>query len=78
ILPFNVYHLFHTKLSKAFSHIADVSFSFEARDTTFDEKLVQDYWSICIQEMDGISPPMLALLNEQKPTLQGVKVIVKT
>ena len=78
ILPFDVYHLFKTKLSKAFSHIADVSFTFEARDQAFDEKLVQDYWSICIQEMDGISPPMLALLNEQKPTLQGLKVVVKT
>ncbi|XQY93547.1 PolC-type DNA polymerase III [Metabacillus sp. HB246100] len=78
ILPYNVFQLFHTKLSKAFSHIADVSFTYETVDQSFDEKLVQDYWTICIQQMDGISPPMLALLNEQSPSVQGVKVLIKT
>ncbi|MDQ0230496.1 PolC-type DNA polymerase III [Metabacillus malikii] len=78
ILPFDVFQLFHAKLVKAFSHIAETTFSIETADTSFDEKLIQDYWSICIQQMDGISPPMLALLNEQRPSVHGLKVIVKT
>ncbi len=78
ILPFDVFQLFQTRLIKAFSHIAEVTFSIEAKEAIFDEKLVRDYWSICISQLDGISPPMLSLLNEQVPTVQGVKVIVKT
>ncbi len=78
ILPFDVFQLFQTRLIKAFSHIAEVTFSIETKEAIFDEKLVRDYWSICISQLDGISPPMLSLLNEQVPTVQGVKVIVKT
>ncbi|MFC0271331.1 PolC-type DNA polymerase III [Metabacillus herbersteinensis] len=78
ILPFEVYQLFQSKLVSQFSHIANVSFSIEVSDQSFDEKLICDYWSLCIEEIDGVSPPILALLNEQRPTLKGLKVIVKT
>ncbi|TDL83300.1 PolC-type DNA polymerase III [Peribacillus frigoritolerans] len=78
ILPFEVYRIFYAKLTKSFSHIADVSFKITVNDQTFDEKLIADYWSVCVQEMQGISPPMLSLLNEQIPEVQGLKLIVKT
>ncbi len=78
ILPFDVYRIFYAKLTKAFSHIAEVTFTIAVLDQTFDEKLIADYWSVCIQEMQGISPPMLSLLNEQIPEVQGLKLIVKT
>ncbi|MGG4488966.1 PolC-type DNA polymerase III [Metabacillus idriensis] len=78
ILPFEVYRIFYAKLTKSFSHIADVSFKITVNDQTFDENLIADYWSVCVQEMQGISPPMLSLLNEQTPEVQGLKLIVKT
>ncbi|WP_411335000.1 PolC-type DNA polymerase III [Metabacillus indicus] len=78
ILPFDAYRLFQAKLTKAFSHIADVTFQLTVQDQSFNEKLVADYWSVCVQELEGISPPMLSLLNEQTPEVQGVKLIIKT
>ncbi|WP_282034543.1 PolC-type DNA polymerase III [Metabacillus indicus] len=78
ILPFDAYRLFQAKLTKAFSHIADVTFQLTVKDQSFNEKLVADYWSVCVQELEGISPPMLSLLNEQTPEVQGVKLIIKT
>jgi DNA polymerase-3 subunit alpha (Gram-positive type) len=78
ILPFEVYRIFYAKLTKAFSHIAEITFTVGVLDQSFDEKLIADYWSVCVQDMQGISPPMLSLLNEQIPEVQGLKLIVKT
>ncbi|MBD1380048.1 PolC-type DNA polymerase III [Metabacillus arenae] len=78
ILPYEIYQAFHTNLKKAFSHIASVTFSIQVKDQHFSEEAVQDYWSFSIQELQGISPPILALLNEQKPALNGVKLLLKT
>ncbi|MGJ7913222.1 PolC-type DNA polymerase III, partial [Neobacillus sp. LXY-1] len=36
------------------------------------------YWSYCIQQIDGISPPLQKLLNEQVPTVNGNKVLITT
>ncbi|MEC2076943.1 PolC-type DNA polymerase III [Metabacillus fastidiosus] len=78
ILPYEVLQLFTMRLKQAFSHIANVTFSIEVSDHVFDEKLVQDYWSICIEELDGIAPPILSLLHEQRPQVRGVKLLIKT
>ncbi|MGG3889101.1 PolC-type DNA polymerase III [Metabacillus fastidiosus] len=78
ILPYEVLQLFTMRLKQAFSHIANVTFSIEVLDHVFDEKLVQDYWSICIEELDGIAPPILSLLHEQRPQVRGVKLLIKT
>ncbi|MGE0910056.1 PolC-type DNA polymerase III [Bacillus atrophaeus] len=78
LLPYKVYDAFIMRLTQAFSHIAKVTCSIEASDTAIDEGLIQDYWTRCIEELQGISPPILTLLNQQKPKLKGNKLIVKT
>ena len=78
VLPYQVFERFHHQLTRIFSHIAQVTCSIEAEDRTVDEQLIQDYWTRCIQELDGISPPILTLLNEQKPKLSGNKLVLKT
>ncbi|MFS0590773.1 PolC-type DNA polymerase III [Cytobacillus horneckiae] len=76
ILPCNVLHRFSAQLEKTFSHIARTSFTITAADQQYDEQLVLDYWHHCIKELQGISPPMLKLLNEQIPTVKGNKLII--
>lgn len=76
ILPLEVYHIFTTKLEKTFSHIASVAYTVEVRDKQLSDSLVLDYWNNCIQQIDGISPPLIKLLNEQKPKVQGNKITI--
>nr|WGD69047.1 hypothetical protein P5630_18850 [Bacillus subtilis] len=52
--------------------------SIEVQDAEVSESIVQDYWSRRIEELQGISPPIISLLNQQKPKLKGNKLIVKT
>lgn len=76
IIPCNVYNHFTSQLEKTFSQIASVSYSIRVSDQHFTDELLIDYWKKCIQEIDGIAPPMLKLLNEQFPKVQGNKLIV--
>ncbi|MEN8699497.1 PolC-type DNA polymerase III [Bacillus infantis] len=76
ILPCSVFSRFSVQLEKTFSHIANTSFTIEVADQNFTEELLLDYWKSCIQEIEGISPPLIKLLNEQTPKVQGTKVIL--
>ncbi|WP_066288934.1 PolC-type DNA polymerase III [Bacillus sp. FJAT-29937] len=76
ILPFTIFSLFSTKLAKVFSHIANTSFAIEVKNNHFDEQLVQAYWKYCIEEMEGMAPPLIKLLNEQIPSVHGNKLII--
>lgn len=78
ILPFQIFQLFYTKLKKTFSNIASVTFSIQTNTAELDDKLIMDYWPFCIQEIDGISPPILSLLFEQLPEVSGRKLTVQT
>ncbi len=77
ILPYNVLMKFINQLEKTFSHIAKTSYSIKVSDPQYSDQLVIEYWSHCLQELDGISPPLVKLLNEQIPTIHGNKLIIK-
>ncbi|GHH96558.1 PolC-type DNA polymerase III [Neobacillus kokaensis] len=76
ILPFNVYIQFATRLERTFSNIANISYEINVENSAFTGELLQQYWSHCIQQIDGMSPPLTKLLNEQIPQLNGLKLIV--
>ncbi|WP_043933323.1 PolC-type DNA polymerase III [Bacillus sp. EB01] len=77
ILPCSVYSLFETQLEKKFSEIARAtSFEFYCQDQSFTKELILEYWKKTIEEIDGIAPPLLKLLNEQYPSVQGSKLTV--
>nr|WP_277718139.1 PolC-type DNA polymerase III N-terminal domain-containing protein [Priestia megaterium]WEZ34914.1 PolC-type DNA polymerase III N-terminal domain-containing protein [Priestia megaterium] len=76
LLPFEIYELFHARISSAFSHIASVSFSIQTVNKECTEEHVQSYWKHCIGEMQGISPLLQSLLQDQMPRLNGAKLIV--
>ncbi|MDQ6596961.1 PolC-type DNA polymerase III [Bacillus salipaludis] len=74
ILPYNVYIRFTTQLERTFSNIARISYEINVTEQTFSPDLLLEYWNHCIQQIDGIAPPLLKLLNEQIPTINGNKV----
>lgn len=76
ILPFPVYNRFTTKLERAFSHIAAISYHVKVSDQIFTPDLLIGYWNSSIQQLDGIAPPLLKLLNEQTPIVKANKVTI--
>ncbi|MDP4163866.1 MAG: PolC-type DNA polymerase III N-terminal domain-containing protein, partial [Bacillota bacterium] len=76
IVPSAVYGLFTAQLEKTFSYLANISYTIQVADQSFHETVALDYWKRCVQEIDGISPPILKLLNEQTPKIQGTKLIL--
>nr|WP_240056501.1 PolC-type DNA polymerase III [Bacillus mesophilum] len=76
ILPCTIYSRLSAQLAKHFSYIAHTSFSIKAVNQQYTEQLILDYWNNCVQELEGISPPLLKLLNEQTPAVQGSKVTI--
>jgi DNA polymerase III subunit alpha, Gram-positive type len=77
VLPFDIFIRFATQLRQSFQHIADVQFTFRVLDQSCPDELVGDYWNYCIQEIDGMSPMLLSLLNEQRPEIKGNKLIIQ-
>ncbi|WP_121609227.1 PolC-type DNA polymerase III [Mesobacillus foraminis] len=76
IIPCSVFSRFKTQIERTFSHIAAVTYSIHVVEQSFSEQDIHDYWKNCVQEIDGISPPLLKLLNEQLPRVQGTKLIL--
>ncbi|MBY0099239.1 PolC-type DNA polymerase III [Mesobacillus maritimus] len=76
IIPSSLMSRFTTQLDRSFSHIANVTSTFNVLDQSVTEELVHDYWKHCVQEIDGMAPPLLKLLNEQLPKVQGHKVVL--
>ncbi|MEK4030159.1 PolC-type DNA polymerase III [Pseudobacillus sp. FSL P4-0506] len=76
IIPCQLLETFTNALHYAFKEIAQVTFSIKAKNTAVTEELISEYWSFCVSQLEGISPPMLALLNRRTPTVKGNKLIV--
>ncbi|MEH7382561.1 PolC-type DNA polymerase III [Bacillus sp. JJ1533] len=78
VIPADVMRIFSTQIRTKFAHIASVTFSLHVGSQQVSEEMVQDYWPLCLQELDGIAPPILNLLHNQIPTQQGLKLHIKT
>lgn len=76
ILPVSIFEIFVSHLERAFSEIVTVSYSIQVKNPQINDQLILDYWNKCIQEIDGISPPLVKLLNEQIPVVNGNKITI--
>ncbi|WP_316568521.1 PolC-type DNA polymerase III [Neobacillus sp. YIM B06451] len=77
ILPCNVYSMLEARLKQKFSELAKgVTFELKVADQSFSEELIHGYWQKCIQEIDGIAPPLLKLMHEQIPKVHGSRLIL--
>ncbi len=78
ILPATIYQLLAARLQSTFSYIAKTStFSLQVLDTQYQPEIAQEYWKLCVQEIDGMSPPIQKLLHEQMPNVTGNKLTIK-
>ncbi|KKB38941.1 PolC-type DNA polymerase III [Bacillus thermotolerans] len=77
IVPRRVLEVFTDALRQSFKEIARISFSIKARTPEVTEEMISEYWSYCIRELDGVSPPMLSLLNSRPPVVKGHKLTVQ-
>ncbi|KAA0547900.1 PolC-type DNA polymerase III [Bacillus sp. BGMRC 2118] len=78
VVPAPIFEIFANKLNESFSHLATVSFSVKTIDKNVLENDVIEYWPICIKQLDSISPLFLPLMQEQRPTITGTKLTIKT
>jgi DNA polymerase III subunit alpha, Gram-positive type len=76
ILPYKVYILFTRQMERTFSNIARISFDLTVTNPTVTPEILLEYWNHCVQQIDGIAPPLLKLLNEQIPQVNGNKLTV--
>lgn len=77
ILPFAVFFDFYKGIKKAFQQIAKVDFILRVERPELTEELIHGYWNFVIHQLEGMSPALLTLLNEQKPRMNGNKLIVQ-
>ncbi|WP_046179206.1 PolC-type DNA polymerase III [Domibacillus tundrae] len=78
LIPCNVLMRFADALTGTFSAFASVTFSIEIEDRVCTPDHITDYWQYCVRQLDGIAPPLLAALNEQKPGVSGTKLVIRT
>lgn len=77
ILPINLFMRFSQQLEMTFRHIAAVAFTARVRQHDYPESFVLDYWQLCIQGLEGMSPMLHSLLKDQQPSLNGNKLIIQ-
>lgn len=77
ILPYQIFRAFASHLEHNFSHIATVSFTIRVREQRINEQLVNDYWESCLNQLEGVAPPLMNHLSKQKPTLTGNKLTLQ-
>ncbi|WP_186577436.1 PolC-type DNA polymerase III [Aquibacillus kalidii] len=76
ILPPKVYHEFTLKLRDSFSHIATIDWTIYTTDKKLEEEEVCDYWRDFISTMKDLSPAYKDLVHEQKPRIDGNKIML--
>ncbi|KGX88600.1 PolC-type DNA polymerase III [Pontibacillus marinus] len=76
ILPPQVYALFTTKLQETFQHIASVQWTIDTTEKYLDQDSVCDYWLQFIQSIPDLSPAYKNFLHEQRPDVDGNKIIL--
>jgi DNA polymerase-3 subunit alpha (Gram-positive type) len=75
ILPFNLFKKFETSLRLAFSEIADIEFTINARNADFSQELINDYWLYACQKSGVNSPICNQLFQEGRPVYEEGQII---
>ncbi|MYL33180.1 PolC-type DNA polymerase III [Pontibacillus yanchengensis] len=76
VLPPDVYGVFTSKLHESFHHIATINWTIETDHKTLDKDSVCDYWLQFIKSIPDLSPAYKDLLHEQRPEVEGNKLIL--
>ncbi|KHE71971.1 PolC-type DNA polymerase III [Halobacillus sp. BBL2006] len=75
-LPPSVYELFTAKLTSTFRSIAEVNWTIETSNKALTPEEVEEYWQGFIKTMTNLTPSYKDLLMEQKPEVNGNKIML--
>ncbi|ARI77472.1 PolC-type DNA polymerase III [Halobacillus mangrovi] len=75
-LPPSVYELFTAKLTSTFRSIAEVDWTIETNNKTLSPEEIVEYWQGFIKTMTNLTPSYKDLLMEQKPEVNGNKIML--
>lgn len=73
-LPVDVFTLFSRRINEAFSSIATIRLHITTRAQENDPQLIAHYWSLVIEELQDMSPPIRERLTSQQPVMIGEKM----
>ncbi|MRH42297.1 PolC-type DNA polymerase III [Aquibacillus halophilus] len=76
VLPPSVYKVFSLKLQETFSQLALIEWTIYTDKKTLVEQDVCDYWQDFILSLKDLSPAYRDLVHEQKPRINGNKVLI--
>ncbi|WP_227395507.1 PolC-type DNA polymerase III [Jeotgalibacillus aurantiacus] len=76
VIPCTLMKEFSSRLISSFSHIASVTFSVNLDQAEWTDEQILDYWEVCLEELQGIAPPLLKLLTGQKPVINGKRLTI--
>nr|WP_010093379.1 PolC-type DNA polymerase III [Ornithinibacillus scapharcae] len=76
ILPTAVYQEFITRLKQSFQQIATADLTLYTQDNQCTEELIVDYWHLFLQLTSDISPAYRDLVFNQKPKVNGNKIML--
>lgn len=75
ILPFALYKKLELSLKLAFSKIANIAIQIDTRDSSFSQKLIDDYWMAACQDSQINSPICNQVFKERKPKIEADTVV---
>ncbi|MEK3935044.1 PolC-type DNA polymerase III [Sporosarcina sp. FSL W7-1349] len=76
-LPAPVYAIFSRRVSEAFAAIASIRLHITSQWDETEEQLYLDYWTIALEEIQDMSPPIQELLRTQQPAMAGNKMVLQ-
>ncbi|EOL47643.1 DNA polymerase III, alpha subunit, Gram-positive type [Enterococcus phoeniculicola ATCC BAA-412] len=76
ILPALLYRAITQKTELAFKDIAGIKINILAEDSSFDERILQDYWNVALQNHQCDTPLTQQVLKTQVPVMKDRKIIL--
>ncbi|WP_077621933.1 PolC-type DNA polymerase III [Sediminibacillus massiliensis] len=76
VLPPSVYRVFSLKMKEAFAQIATVKWTLHTDNKHLENEDVCLYWRDFVHSMPNLSPAYRDLVYEQKPTVDGNKIML--
>lgn len=76
LLPSLLYQNFRQHLELAFKDIASTQLTIQVADDSFDEKLLQDYWSLALNNENCDTPLIQQVLRAQLPIMSENKILL--
>src|SRR5690625_673872 len=77
ILPAKIFHKLKKRLKTSFQEIATIKLSLYGENKIENEQVIVDYWQLFLQTKNQLSPGIKQFVMEQRPKIEGHKLIIE-